>query len=340
MGLLDSDMSLLGLGLLASAGPSPMGVPQGIGQGLLMGRSLMEDARKTRSETRRAQLAEQKFAFEMEQARQAQLEAERRNAAMAQFRETLPEGMRGLFDIAPGPVATGLLGQMMPKPTDPTTLQQNLLAAGLQPGTPEFQRAMMQAVLKPQTVVQMPQSEKTISVSDAQRMRDANGNTPPIGMTFGEAAASGFRIVSPVDDKTADDARRREQAQASQSAAVQRFVEALDALKNSPDIGKGSEAMARFQTARVTLAQQMALANNPGRAPTDKDIDAEISKLPSPLSVSSVVGGMLGGDPVTESLREVIRGLNLNPDDYIKPRDSSPAASPPGRASYRDLFKE
>lgn len=129
MGLLDSDMSLLGLGLLASAGPSPMGVPQGIGQGLLMGRSLMEDARKSRSETRRAQLAEQKFAFEMEQARQAQREAERRNAAMAQFRETLPEGMRGLFDIAPGPVATGLLGQMMPKPTEaPTSYQEYELA--------------------------------------------------------------------------------------------------------------------------------------------------------------------------------------------------------------------
>ena len=32
---------------------------------------------------------------------------------------------------------------------DPTSLMQNLMAAGLQPGTPEYQKAMMQAVLKP-----------------------------------------------------------------------------------------------------------------------------------------------------------------------------------------------
>lgn len=326
MGLFDSDMSLLGLGLLSAAGPSPLGVRQGIGQGLITGRSLMEDARKSRAETRRTQLAEEKFRFEMEQARQAQLEAERRQAAMAQFRETLPEGMRGLFDIAPGPVAQGLLGQMLPEQKQ-TTLAQNLAAAGLQPGTPEFQRAMMQAVLKPQTVVQMPPSEKMITPADAVRMRDSAGKTPPIGMTFGEAAANGFRVISSEEEKTLSEGRDRERVASAQEAAVTRFVDALKAFRGSSDIGKGSEAMARYNTAAKNLAQQMAIANSPGRAPTDRDVEVELSKLPSPISASSIVGGLLGGDPVSASVREVIRGLGLDPDTYL-PRPPAAQARP------------
>lgn len=273
MGLFDSDMSLLGLGLLSAAGPSPLGVRQGIGQGLITGRSLMEDARKSRAETRRAQLAEEKFRFEMEQARQAQLEAERRQAAMAQFRETLPEGMRGLFDIAPGPVAQGLLGQMLPSGDTPASYQEYQLAQrnGYQGSFTDF---LTQVKRSPGVSVTVGGESKPLGREDAQALVDANG--APVVVRPGESLSDvaqrvpGVRWANPGEEKSRDTSAtlegRMSTFEENLAAASRRFSEVSKRWEAAPFNPALRQEMA---DATASLESALAQRNNPTGEPSD-----------------------------------------------------------------------
>lgn len=62
------------------------------------------------------------------------------------------EDLRQLFDVD----QKTAISRRFPAAQDPTSLQQNLGAAGLRPGTPEFQAAMLKAINKPQVQINQP----------------------------------------------------------------------------------------------------------------------------------------------------------------------------------------
>lgn len=71
-----------------------------------------------------------------------------------------------------------------------TTLAQNLQGAGLVPGTPEYQTAMREAVMKPQVSLDMS-TQKALG-ADAVKWRNSAGEPPSPLLTVEQAASMGF----------------------------------------------------------------------------------------------------------------------------------------------------
>lgn len=264
MGLLDSDLSLMGLGLLNAAGPSPLGVRQGIGAGLLAGRSLIEDARKSRTETRKAQLEEEKMRLAMEQARQEQIEAQRQRAAMEQWRASLPPELQSIASIAPGAVAQGLLGQMMPKQGEmPTSFREYELARA-NGYTGSYQDFMTQVKRSPPVNVNVGgESEKPISATDLDRLRKPDGTAFPFGTTPSQAAAQGA-VVVPGEQRALQ--ARGSEFNKNTETAMARFAEISKAWESD----QFNPAL-RQQMSEATASLEAALAqeNNPTGEPSD-----------------------------------------------------------------------
>ncbi len=78
---------------------------------------------------------EQKRAVGQKLAQQGQAE---------ELRQQIPEQFRELFDVD----QKTAIARSFPEAQDPTTLQQNLAAAGLQPGTPQYQQTVLDSVTK------------------------------------------------------------------------------------------------------------------------------------------------------------------------------------------------
>ena len=90
-----------------------------------------------------------------------------------------------------GGLATALQNTFQPRQTiKPTSLIQNLIAAGYVPGTPEFQKKMMDILQKPQTQINM-ETKKPLG-ANAAKWRNEKGEQPNPMMTIEEATAAGF----------------------------------------------------------------------------------------------------------------------------------------------------
>lgn len=138
-GLLNDPTFAMGIGLLQGAQPGGT-FASGAANALQMGQQVRRN--NMQQQMTQAQLAE------YEQKRQQQQIQQRAianiNASLQRGESPRPED---IFVVDPN----AAISMMQP---DRTTLQQNLIAAGYQPGSPEFQQAMLTAINKPQTVVQ------------------------------------------------------------------------------------------------------------------------------------------------------------------------------------------
>ena len=159
----------------------------------------------------------QRFQNERIQQEQAAVEAERQRAAMRQFRDSLSPEEARLFDVLGPGYAKQMMAQRQPKLT---SLVENLIAAGFQPDTPEFQAEMRQILRSPK--IQIGPTEKPLSVSDVTKLRDPSGKPIPYGVTPEQAQQMG---ATPVDliqqaqemQKVKEEAERRAKAPAIQS---------------------------------------------------------------------------------------------------------------------------
>jgi len=85
----------------------------------------------------------------------------------------------------------GMLG-MSPQAQNPTSLMQNLRAAGLEPGTPGYRQAIMQAVTKPLIGGGPSAMDEPLKSEELERYVDAEGNPPSKIMTPRELNDEGF----------------------------------------------------------------------------------------------------------------------------------------------------
>lgn len=134
-GLLYDPMFQMGVGLL-SAGSTPGG---SIASGLQTGMSNIQAMQQGQMQR---QLMEAKLAEHQQQVQQRQ----RQQAVLSKWQRGEELTPAELYYLDPGAAVSSTL-------PDPTTLERNLIAAGYQPGTPEFNEAMRGAIMKPQTVV-------------------------------------------------------------------------------------------------------------------------------------------------------------------------------------------
>jgi len=115
------------------------------------------------------------------------------------FSQSQAQGIAGLL-ANPNTAKFGqaLLSQMV-TPPDTTTLYKNAIAAGLVPGTKEFQDFIHQAVLKPSTQISL--GEQRLSVADAKSLVDEKGMHPPAGILWNQLDTSKYKIQSPEQQK-------------------------------------------------------------------------------------------------------------------------------------------
>lgn len=157
-----------------------------------------------------------KLKYEEEKAR----ERERQDAFNAYAANLTPEQQAMAQVIGPSAYLKMQLENSM-KPPQLTTLQQNLIAAGLQPGTAPFQEAIMKELMTPQVQIGGP-VDKPLSVSDISKLRMPSGQPIPYGVTPEQARQMGATPVDPIQQaqemqKVKEEAERRAKAPAIQS---------------------------------------------------------------------------------------------------------------------------
>ena len=102
--------------------------------------------------------------------------------------QKLAQGLIGVPETQA--IGAQMIRDLMPSPTKPTGLMQNLAMAGVDFNTPEGKKIMLDAVMKPSTQVNLNQM-KPIGAGAANWMNKA-GQQPPATMTIPEATAAGY----------------------------------------------------------------------------------------------------------------------------------------------------
>lgn len=131
------------------AGLSILGSPtRDVGQGMQAGLLAQQQGAKLEELRRRRGLEEQQRANLMGLLQDPEIA------------RSLPPGAARLAQAAGPEIAFDMLAKHMnPAVPKPTSAMQNLEAAGIRPGTPEYQQALRDYVNKPQTNINMPQME-------------------------------------------------------------------------------------------------------------------------------------------------------------------------------------
>lgn len=324
-------MASLGLLMQPSMSRTPINPFAYAAQGMQMGlqnRALKQEAlaqqerARSQEEARRARLLMdvQRYQQEEMKMRMAQQEQERQAQAMRELMSTLsPEEARMAAVLGPDYVKQ-MMQQRMQRPT---SLQQNLMAAGLQPGTPEFQQAMMAAINRPQ--VQIGSPEKPMSINDLRSLQMPGGAPPTPGATLSDLVAAGATLIpkpAPLTPEqqvqqsaaTAEAAARakarvkEEQSQQGVQPAIQDMYAAVEAWRSNK---KDVNALASVSQQRRRLAQMLAQRRNPGRAPTDADVKIALEDIPDPLSTQQLAGSVMGGDPWAARMKVVEQELGV-----------------------------
>lgn len=164
-----------------------------------------------------------------------------------------------------------------PQTAEGTTLAKNLQAAGLQPGTPEYQQAMMQAIMKPQ--VQIQQGQQVIKPAEAQQLVGPQGEKPPINMTWEQAQAAGFRYQSPAEQK---EARTASEVIGRVGDSLGRYRETLQ--KIGPQIVPSKEKLELQAAYTDLLMESKELANLGALSGPDLDLIQKLLQDPTALT--------------------------------------------------------
>jgi hypothetical protein len=188
-----SPLGMAGLGLLMQPSQSlePINPWEYAARGMQMG---IQNRRTQQEDKRRAE----EYALAIEEYNRKKLKYEEEKARKEQEQRALDAAMANL-PPEQIPMARVLGKDFLKmqlensmKPPQQTNLERNLIAAGLQPGTPAFQDAMMKGIMRPSVQIGTP--EKPFSPSDLSRIEGPGGETPPIGMTPEQARQGGYRV--------------------------------------------------------------------------------------------------------------------------------------------------
>ena len=310
-------MASLGLLMQPSMSRTPINPFAYAAQGMQMGlknRALKQEAlaqqerARSQEEARRARLLMdvQRYQQEEMKMRMAQQEQARQAQAMQELMSTLsPEEARMAAVLGPDYVKQ-MMQQRMQRPT---SLQQNLMAAGLQPGTPEFQQAMMTAINRPQVQIGGQIKAPTGYMVNAE----GTGVVPIPGLPPKPAPMTPEQQVQQSAEMAEASARAKakvkdEISQQGVQEAVQDMYSAVRALRK--DI-TNPDALETVDQERKRLAQVLAARRNPGRAPTDTDVEMALQDIPNTLSIRQGVGAIFGGDPFTARMKVLERELGL-----------------------------
>lgn len=303
-------MASLGLLMQPSMSKEPINPWAYAAKGLEMGMQNRQLAAQQKSEAelqamRRNEYARRIMQFNQEQQalREAEAEKARQAQAMQELMSTMDPKEAQIAAVLGPDYVKQMMQQRMQRPT---SLQQNLMAAGLQPGTPEFQQAMMAAINRPQ--VQIGTTDKPLTVSELGGLRSPTGQMLPYGTTQQEAARMGASPVLPPPSLTPEQQmENKAQESKMQMGAKYEFArqtaarEVARLQKFMQNAGSFATLSPKDRAAYTTLADAAANAiakvrGTPGAEPPKELIESARASLPSlnDLLYPSAVGDVAG----------------------------------------------
>lgn len=228
-----SPLGMAGLGLLMQPSQSltPINPWEYAARGMQMG---IQNKRTQQEAMQRQQLLQQEeqrrrmqYLMDIQRYQQEQIKSQQAEQQRRQQEEAMNAAIGNLtpeqqaMARAIGPSYLRDMARNAMKPPQQTNLERNLIAAGLQPGTPAFQDAIMKGVMTPRVQIGGP-VDKPLSVSDVTKLRDPSGKPIPYGVTPEQAQQMGATTVDPIQQaqemqKVKEEAERRAKAPAIQS---------------------------------------------------------------------------------------------------------------------------
>lgn len=169
---------------------------------------------------------------------------------------------------------------------------------------------------------------KPISASEAGKIRMPDGSPPRPGMTMPEIVAAGGRYVTGAETKVEEmDAKEAAATPRAQSSFGDYSTSAEEWAKDKDN----PEKFAAMQQERRRLAQILAQQRNPGRAPTDADIDVAMGDIPVPISVADFLAT---GDqnPFKAKLSVLGKEIGITPEP--------PGNPPAGGSNIEGLYNK
>ena len=196
----------------------------------------------------------------------------------------------------------GLLAkQAIPETQKPTSLMQNL-GTIYTPGSPEYNQAMQQILMKPQTQVNM--GNQLITPEMATKIRGPNGEMPPIGATL-SSLGPGWNFVDPTQVGKAITAAEQI---GSMDQAITAYKDVLnktgalnyfDLIRDPKQYNKLTSAYTNLTMEAKNLFQLGALSG--------PDMDLITSVLQNPTSIQANVSQLFGGKSSLTGQIDVIR---------------------------------
>lgn len=352
MGLLDkikgiptNPLAMAGLGLLSMPTRSRTPInPIGYAlQGMQAG--VQNQQMQTEAEARKQQMEQQKAAYALQVAQytrkamaenEALVKQKKQESALAEWAASQPPEIQKFALAAPEAAMKVYAESLKPKDA-PTQVQTYMLAHPEDKALKGFDQWVRANKASGATRIQVGAEDKPLLNDAAAWINDA-GEQPNPMMTPQQAAGMGFRPQTSAQKAEADQNAKLKAKQDNSGVGVSSAVEGYYAsVQKWRENRANPDAYAEAEQQRRRMAQVLAARRNPGRAPTDADVNLALQDIPNPLSVSQGVGAVLGGDPFTARMKVIEQELGYSPD---KGMQIVPGASPGVKNSVDSLLEK
>lgn len=183
------------------------------------------------------------------------------------------------FTLSPGQKRFGpddeLIAEVAPTPSKGTSLQQNLIAAGLTPGSQEFRDAVLKATTKPTTVITAgaPEAPAVIPPSLIADLPEPLAQQVTDAFAVAGGGTDGLKVIARIIDKGNEQQRRLSSPKIIQTsfpkaspAELVQLQSAMDAAKTTEnglkEAGKVRTEQRRLKKAQVFQNRAIELLNN------------------------------------------------------------------------------
>ncbi|HMM76975.1 MAG TPA: hypothetical protein PJ986_14785 [Gammaproteobacteria bacterium] len=276
-------------------------------------------------------LQQQQLQFQIEQSKAQQARQAQQDALQAQNRAqieaaiaALPPEQQQAARLNPQAFASAMAGSMFQKPTqapDPIRTYQAVHPEDTAlSGFDTWNRAN-----RASGAMQLPAQERPL-LGEAASWVMPDGTAPNPMLTPTQVVGMGGRVRTRAEVVASEQGAKMDAkasaAQAQSAPAIQAYYGAVERLRASPS----ADTVAEVSQQRRRMAQVLAQARNPGRAPTDADVNLALQDVPDPFSVGQVAGSALGGDPFMARMKVIEQELGVQ----------SPT-SVPADGSWRDM---
>jgi hypothetical protein len=256
-----------------------------------------------------------KYLMQAQEYQDRVLKAKQEEAQQQDMLDAISEVRMGMDPVQ----AKIIAAKYFPDTQQPTNTARNLEAAGLKPGTPEYQAEMLKTIQRPQ--VQVNTGGKPMSVSELSGLQAPAGTLLRPGMTASQAVAAGATVrptPPPAPPQTEEQKLAYEAKKASTQLGAKQGFAREQALKEVQRLNNALARMGpvsaltpadRAEYSSMIDAAANALAKvrgTPGAEPPAQAIDRARASLPS---IEELLSAPILGNTVAAKMSALLEEL-------------------------------